>query len=132
MSVFETILLISGLAYSAFIGWCFWGWNRIPEFSGAPDNPGYFTVIIPARNESAFILPCLESLRRQEYAADRFEVLVVDDQSTDGTADLVQSFLAAHPGFPCRVLTMDATLDETAPYKKRAIEAAVEQSKGSW
>jgi len=133
MSTFETILLISGLAYSAFIGWCLWGWNRIPEFnSGAPGNPGYFTVIIPARNEAASILTCLESMRCQEYAADRFEVLVVDDQSTDGTAGLVQTFLAAHPGFPGRILTMNTSLGEAAPYKKRAIEAAVAQAKGSW
>jgi chlorobactene glucosyltransferase len=45
------------------------------------------SILIPARNEEANIGVCLESLRHQDYP--NFEILVLDDSSTDGTADIV-------------------------------------------
>ena len=51
------------------------------------------SVIVPARNEEAAIARCVESLLVQDYA--NYEVIVVDDQSTDATAQIVAE-LAAH------------------------------------
>jgi chlorobactene glucosyltransferase len=48
------------------------------------------SFIIPARDEADNITGCLESILAQDYPADRFEILVVDDNSTDATAALVQ------------------------------------------
>jgi len=45
------------------------------------------SILVPARNEEANICVCLESLRQQDYP--NFEILVLDDSSTDGTADIV-------------------------------------------
>jgi chlorobactene glucosyltransferase len=53
----------------------------------APD----VTVVVPVRNESANIVGCVRSLLSQRYPASRFDVIVVDDESTDDTAYLVQS-----------------------------------------
>lgn len=62
-------------------------------------NPGdalpKVAVIVPARDEAANIRPCIESLCLQRYPADRLAMIVVDDDSTDGTADIVAS-LANH------------------------------------
>jgi chlorobactene glucosyltransferase len=44
------------------------------------------TIIIPARNEARGIGTCLDGVRAQDYPADRLEVVVVDDNSTDGTS----------------------------------------------
>jgi len=57
-----------------------------------PDPPPLISVLIPARNEEANIGTCLESLRRQDYP--NFEILVLDDASTDGTADIVAQVVA--------------------------------------
>ena len=46
------------------------------------------SVIVPARNEERRIAPLLESLARQKRRAD--EIVVVDDESTDGTANLAR------------------------------------------
>jgi len=48
------------------------------------------SVIVPARNEEASLEPCLRSLVEQEGVS--FEVIVVDDGSTDRTREIVQSF----------------------------------------
>jgi cellulose synthase/poly-beta-1,6-N-acetylglucosamine synthase-like glycosyltransferase len=58
-------------------------------FSRVADQPPYFvSVIVPARNEEAYIKRCLLSLLSQRYAS--FEVIVIDDGSTDKTAKIVE------------------------------------------
>ena len=52
------------------------------------------SVIVPARNEEAGLALCLESLVAQ--ADIEFEIIIVDDASTDRTAEIAQSFANAH------------------------------------
>lgn len=56
------------------------------EPAGAPR----VSVVVPVWNSPAQVLECLAALRAQTYPADRFEVLVVDNGSTDGTAQTVR------------------------------------------
>ena len=91
-----TIISCSVLAvYGTLIAWYFRAWKSIPVFT--PSAPGNqrrtrISVIIPARNEEQNIVGCLDSLARQTYPKDLYEVVVVDDHSTDGTATRVQQF----------------------------------------
>jgi chlorobactene glucosyltransferase len=48
------------------------------------------SVILPARNEEKYIAKCLESLTSQDYA--NFEIIAIDDSSTDGTADIMYQY----------------------------------------
>lgn len=48
------------------------------------------SIIIPARNERARLSPLLESLGTQDYP--HYEVIVVDDNSTDGTGVLARAY----------------------------------------
>jgi len=45
-----------------------------------------FTIIIPARNEGLYIGDCLHSIIQQNYPPHLFEVIVIDDHSTDTTS----------------------------------------------
>ena len=56
----------------------------------------YVSVILPVRNESRFIERILEQLVSQNYDRDKFEIIVVDGESTDGTPALVEKFAAAY------------------------------------
>ena len=49
-----------------------------------------FSIIIPTYNAEGTILRCLNSIGRQEFRD--FEVIIVNDCSTDGTLDLIESF----------------------------------------
>ena len=53
------------------------------------------SVVIPVHNEEHYIGKCLDALLPQEE--DLHEILVVDNNSTDSTADIVRSYLPAHP-----------------------------------
>src|SRR5207249_6003253 len=50
--------------------------------------PLTISVVVPVRNEARFIERTLQDLLAQDYDSDRFEILVIDGQSTDGTPDV--------------------------------------------
>jgi len=50
-----------------------------------------FSIIIPARNEEMNIGNCLDSINAMNFDADRFEVLLIDNGSTDGTVEVVRN-----------------------------------------
>ncbi|MFA5146254.1 MAG: PqqD family peptide modification chaperone [Candidatus Omnitrophota bacterium] len=50
------------------------------------------SVIVPVRNRERYIGPCLESILDQAIGEDRFEVIVVDNGSTDKTAQVIRSY----------------------------------------
>jgi cellulose synthase/poly-beta-1,6-N-acetylglucosamine synthase-like glycosyltransferase len=84
------------------------------------------TVLVPARNEEKNILTCLASLARQSYPKDRYEVIVIDDHSTDNTAKLVTE-MAAASSFRLTCLP----LADHGISKKAAIEAGIDAANGS-
>jgi succinoglycan biosynthesis protein ExoA len=55
------------------------------------------SVIMPVRNEAAYIERSLGAVLAQEYPADRLEILVVDGMSGDGTREAVLAHAAADP-----------------------------------
>ena len=52
-------------------------------------NPPRISVCVPARNEERGVEACLQSLLNQDYS--NFEVIVIDDHSTDSTPDIMQA-----------------------------------------
>jgi glycosyltransferase involved in cell wall biosynthesis len=63
------------------------------ESAAPPENPPLVSVVIPARNEARNIERCLRSVLSNDYP--RFEVVVVNDGSTDATGNIAQSIAAA-------------------------------------
>ena len=57
---------------------------------GTGDRLYSIAVVVAARNEELHIEKCLRSLLEQDYPSDKFTITVVDDQSTDRTADIVR------------------------------------------
>ena len=51
-----------------------------------------FSVVIPTYNRRERLVACLDSLARQSLGVEKFEVIVVDDGSTDGTPEAVAEF----------------------------------------
>lgn len=50
------------------------------------------SIIIPAYNAEKSMEKCIRSALDQKYPEKNFEVLVVDNNSTDNTASIIQSF----------------------------------------
>ena len=60
------------------------------------------SVIISTYNRERFIVTSLTCLANQNLPFSKFEVIVVDNNCTDNTAELVKNFLTSHPGIPFR------------------------------
>ncbi len=84
--------------------------------------PPFISVIVPVRNEEAFIESTLRQLLAQDYHADRFEILVADGCSTDRTREIVAD-LQTH--FPQVTL-----LDNPGRLSSAGRNVAVEASRG--
>jgi chlorobactene glucosyltransferase len=77
--VFQSVVLIIILSN----GWRLHRAGRHPALNFFP----HISVLIPARDESANIEDCVTALLRQDYPS--FDVTVLDDQSSDGTGDIL-------------------------------------------
>jgi glycosyltransferase involved in cell wall biosynthesis len=55
------------------------------------------SIVVPCRNEEAFIGRCLDSILASEYPQSRLEVLVVEGLSTDRSREILARYAAAHP-----------------------------------
>src|SRR5260370_5062794 len=84
------------------------------------------TVIVPARNEEAVIAACIASLANQPEIA---EILVVNDQSTDGTASVVSGLTEKIPNL--RLLESGGLPDGWVG-KNHALWVGVQQAKCGW
>ena len=56
-----------------------------------PSEPNV-SVIVPARNEEQNIKRCLDSLEALDYPEDKLEIVIIDDNSDDNTASIVQNY----------------------------------------
>ena len=87
----------------------------------------YISIIVACKNEENNIKQLIDSLSTQTYDKEYYEVIIADDGSTDGTANLAQSELGA--GNIQYFLVNPALYPDTVG-KKKAIAQAIDISKG--
>lgn len=56
----------------------------------------FVSIIVPARNEENTIEDCLDSLLNQQYPYDKYEIIVVNDRSSDKTPAIIKSYQEHH------------------------------------
>ncbi len=99
-------------------------WRSAPELSPAvPVETPDVDVIVPARDEAQTIGPAIASLMAQEYAG-RFRVILVDDGSGDGTAEIARAAARAVTTNIARVMTPAAS-EATASSAAAPVELRV-------
>jgi cellulose synthase/poly-beta-1,6-N-acetylglucosamine synthase-like glycosyltransferase len=133
---FSLILL---LAYVILVFWCIYTWRKNKSKSLDPQchsttgdemksvtNP-FVSVVLATRNEADNILNSLNSFKNQDYPY--FEIIVVDDDSTDNTLEITKDFIQDNPGLKISVLQAEMLLDRQ-DFKKQAINKGILASKG--
>jgi cellulose synthase/poly-beta-1,6-N-acetylglucosamine synthase-like glycosyltransferase len=107
---------------------------RLPLFRSGENIPAQtkFSIIIPARNEAETIEICLSSVLSQNYPSELFEVIVINDHSTDQTENIIRKLQQEYSNL--HLLNLVDLLDgsQLNAYKKKAIELAIKQSSGEW
>jgi glycosyltransferase involved in cell wall biosynthesis len=102
--------------------------DSIPELSVIE-----VSIIVPARNEEASLADCLQSLASQTGVP--FEIIVVDDASTDRTREIAQSFAGVRVISP-EPLPLDGTSKDGAGKirtgKNNALVAGAKHARAPW
>jgi len=124
------LITAAGLLVYCLLIWQYRVWFlRLPQFRKTATEKAVtrFSVIIPARNEEANIGNCLRSVLQQQYPAQFFEVIVVDDHSTDDTAAIIKNYAAQNVKL---ISLKDHVNTDLNSYKKKAIEIAIQHATG--
>jgi poly-beta-1,6-N-acetyl-D-glucosamine synthase len=121
--IFLYIIIALFVCYSLLIVYYWLAWKSIPDYIPSVSSPQIkISVIIPARNEEENIGQLLQALKEQTYSSSLFEVIVVDDDSTDATASIIQQF--------AEVKLIQLKEDGINSYKKKAIENGIAAATG--
>jgi cellulose synthase/poly-beta-1,6-N-acetylglucosamine synthase-like glycosyltransferase len=124
--VISTIsLFLTGL-YLFILGYLIKGWAALKTPAVVPVIfKTRVTILIAARNEEEGIHLTIKDILAQDYPKDLLEVIIVDDHSTDRTAEIIKSY--ASQGITLLQLNEAEPLNS---YKKKAIAKAIELSTG--
>ena len=114
------LLIVFGLYFLCVLA-LLYGWEKMLQ-QKSPNADKYLaiSVIIPLRNEQAYMARLIDSLKKQNYPSDQFQVIFVNDHSTDETKSLFANL-------PSHYSVLD--LSELTG-KKAAIALGIEQAKG--
>jgi cellulose synthase/poly-beta-1,6-N-acetylglucosamine synthase-like glycosyltransferase len=124
--VYSIIGLGLAIAYVWLIRLSLQAWESLPLASAKlPGTAPKVSVLVPGRNEAKHLPESLAALLQQDYPAESYEVLFIDDHSTDDSLAIAQSM--EDPKL--RVIELNAYLNPEATikaYKKKALQLGIQ------
>lgn len=123
------ISIILSFLYAALMLWLLYGIKKLPKNNNnfAPPEKS-FSICIAYRNEAKNLPVLLKSIQQLNYPADLFEVILVNDQSSDDSEEIVANFKASQKNIAIKMLYNTKTKNP----KKQALKLAVSTAKHSY
>lgn len=91
----------------------------------------FVSIIVPARNEEKNIIRCIEALQRSNYPSDKFEIIAINDRSTDSTQELLDNLAQKYSNLIPIHLT-ESSKKGNLKGKPGALKAGIEAAKGEY
>ena len=121
-------LIVVSLTYFTLIISLIIGYNKISVFNEENTSiNNEFTIIIPFRNEAENISALAVSLQQMNYPKDHFEIIFINDESTDNSVLLLTQFIIKNENWKL----IDNIRKSNSP-KKDAIQTAINKAKYQW
>lgn len=98
------------------------------EIPPIPGEYPFVSVMVPAHNEGKVIRQTVEALLALDYPHDRYEIIIINDNSSDGSAELLKSVQDRYPGRNLIVMNTDHITGGKG--KSNALNLGFAQSKG--
>jgi cellulose synthase/poly-beta-1,6-N-acetylglucosamine synthase-like glycosyltransferase len=121
---FQTFLLIVTILYVCQVGIFLIGLKRNRDKIQSATNLSV-SVIIAARDEEANLSDCLESVANQNYPVSLYEIIVMNDGSTDGTETICSDFVKRYPNIKSIRVKDDSIIRGKANALAQGIAAAI-------
>jgi len=130
MELITIVFYLILAAYTLFIGQLIFGYTQIKSFKRTNQKPlTTFSIIVPFRNEEKNLGKLLESISKLNYPKELFEVITVDDDSTDSSASIYNLWRFQN-GLIRTTLLENLRLSNSP--KKDAISRAMHIVKNNW
>lgn len=100
--------------------------SELEELAGWQGPWPFVSVLVPAHNEALVIERTARALCQQQYPGDRYEVIVINDGSRDGTGELVRALCSDYPQLRC----YDVPVGEGGKGKSRTLNVGLPQARG--
>jgi len=124
------VFSVIGISYVLLILWLYLGINRNPILQPTEEQPiTGFSIIIAFRNEEKNLIPLLQSLSKLNYPKDLFEILLINDASTDQSETIIQKFISQNKQLNIQLIQNNR---KTISPKKDAINTAISTSNYEW
>lgn len=101
--------------------------EKLPELPAGTPAP-YVSVLVPAHNEGKVIGQTVEALLALDYPHDRYEIIVINDNSSDNSAELLDRLQKRYPLRKLMVIHTDAAIGGKG--KSNALNIGFAQSQG--
>lgn len=118
----NVVLIISGYLY--YIG------NEHREVPPLPEDVPFVTLMVPAHNEGKVITQTVEALLALDYPHDRYEIIVINDNSSDNSGELLAKLQAKHQERHLIVINTDNVIGGKG--KSNALNIGFQQSRGEF
>ena len=124
------LIFIIVVLYLLVIGSIIYGFDKVPEFNIEEIDPKTnFSILIPFRNEAENLPMLLNSIVRLNYPKSKFEIIFVDDDSTDHSKSIINNHIS---NFNSLDSTVIPNVRLTKSPKKDAITSAIVLAKYDW
>ncbi|MCT4458317.1 glycosyltransferase family 2 protein [Lactiplantibacillus paraplantarum] len=94
-----------------------------------PERVPFVSIMVPAHNEGIVIVKTLQSLLNFDYPKDRYEIIIINDNSDDNSAELLAEIQALYPHRNLKVINTDKT--NGGKGKSNALNIGLKQARGS-
>ncbi len=121
MLIFFIISFLTGLLYFISIYQYFKSWDSSEEYLELPESDIYLSIVVPFFNAERYIEKLFSDFSNLDFPGNKYEVLFINDHSTDQSPQLARKLAEKHENFIC----LDNFFQKG---KKYAIRSGVEKA----
>ncbi|MBC1738359.1 glycosyltransferase family 2 protein [Listeria seeligeri] len=111
-------------------GYVYYLKNEARKTPDIPEDVPFISVMVPAHNEGKVIVKTVESLLAFDYPKDRYEIIVINDNSSDNSAELLEAIQAKNPARQLKVINTDNVTGGKG--KSNALNIGFAESRGEY
>ena len=125
ISIWSLLLVNVVLIIAGYIYYIKTEKKAVPQIQG--EIP-FVSIMVPAHNEGIVIVKTVEALLRFDYPHERYEIIVINDNSSDNSAELLAAIQRKNPTRQLHIVNTDA--ETGGKGKSNALNIGFKQAKG--
>lgn len=120
--------IITAIYFLLYLFLFLWGHKKILKLKECNSEFPFVSIVVAARNEEDNIGDCINSLKKIDYPEDKYEIIIVNDRSTDSTKQIVEKEILNLKNF--KLINIQEYNNPQINGKAHALSVGIKESKG--